>query len=49
MEATILNNVVETVLFNEVAEEKPSVEAVRELSSFELALIGGGTANVAFV
>lgn len=32
-----------------VDEAKEAAEAVRELTSLELALVGGGTANVAFM
>jgi hypothetical protein len=33
----------------ERSDQAHLVEAVRELSSLELALVGGGTANVAFM
>jgi hypothetical protein len=48
MEAITLANAVE-LQTEERADQAQFVEAVRELSSLELALVGGGTANVAFM
>ncbi len=48
MEAITLVNAVE-LQTEERDDQTQFAEAVRELSSLELSLVGGGTANVAFM
>jgi hypothetical protein len=47
MDIAIMNG--SELLVEEHAEESQPADVVRELSSLELALIGGGTANVSFL